>query len=1522
MRKTRLFLLTVIAGLGLTLSACNETALPLSSEYPDGVTSEDLGGSIETPWVDYTVPATSVSFPDEDKVVNINKGETYTYHPTMTPKEATIQALSFTSQNLNVATVANGVLTAVGGGSTTVVVSSLENSFTPITLEVNVTVPVTDINVSPTALDLGYGYQEQLNVTYVPADTTQTGVAFEVIDVAPANANVVTVSEDGLVTAGTDTGTAKIRVTSPFLNTVKTVNVNVEDKVIHAESVVIANKQSTVEIDKQFSINASVNPETAEDKGIVYESSDPEVASIDASGNVIALKEGTTTISAISHEISTVKDSFALTVYAIKADAISAPATVDLVLNATEQLHPVYKKAGETVVPSRGALTYTSSDTTVATVSAGGLITAKGVGTANITVKDTTDPLVPLEAVVVVTVSIDMATFNITGFADWTPNDGAEVFAWVWGGDAGYPGNWIHVALTMDGDPNDYTNVEGTFDAPRNIEGLVLVRCKNGTTEPDWDALGEEDGRIYNKTADVVVTGTALTAPSWVDYPEAPADSGFGIKFGNGLSVVGEDAGFDYEGRAQYSLSSIQFTTGATFSIYDFGSKAGWVEAVDGYSFGGDSKESEAWKSYLSMGDSTYTVLADFTADIFLKIAEGNNSIYFGLVEDPVVGDNYAVKVGDATTNLVEGTPTGTELKMFHASGVEVAANETVTFFLNNVAITANIGPDGDDIKEAPAVSLYNNFKGSVSSLLLIQANKADADIYLRVYEDGMSFWISGGTSADHDLDIPTEGFGLLFESGANIVATDKGETTIDEVTYHQYLVADAFFSAGEQFKLYNFAGRAGWVDDVDIYSFGGDGDHPEVWKDYLAKGAEYYTVKQDFYADVWMKLNINGNKIYFGLNADPIPLASEYKVKLSATAYALIEQDLTDEEKENGKVAKFSLNHDVVAGEVLAFLGDDVTIRSDIYANGDDLTPSEEKYNNYVEAELDYVIQADAANALIELNVYRSSYTFWVAGGNSADHAKPASYFLIGSFNSWTTSDATYKLTKVNSEHYRIEHVDLAQDDTLQVFWPDGETEPDRYISSASTYTDCHYTIDGDGNLVVAETATYTVDLWFDATAESSGNHVTLTKEVHYADVYSMKINNVDVGLVASSEGLSENEHVKYVKASVAVVAGQTIEMFADGVAIAAELSADGDDIQEPPAESKYNNYIGSLAAGFKVQESGTVDITMHIWNSGWVTFWISGGSSEDHALPEACFLTGTINGWATEDASLKLDKVTYNKYTISGVEFNAGDKLKVYYPNGGETEEAKYRSCDSTWTDCGFTLESGAGSNMIVTTAGTYTVDFYPYSGEHNYVVLTRTGDLTSLQISKNASAVTVGGADDTVTASNVTGTLTAVSSDTDVATVDVAGTTITIHPVAAGTATITVGDDTAVTRTIAVTVSAAATEKIITINTSGNTLDSGAWIAIWAWTGSGDGTFYYDHDGPTAGVFEIEVPVSCDHYIVLRMASGVDASVLDAAKTTWPNTTTPGSVWCQTGNIETGEVTINITGYSGGELYYSLP
>ena len=110
-------------------------------------------------------------------------------------------------------------------------------------------------------------------------------------------------------------------------------------------------------------------------------------------------------------------------------------------------------------------------------------------------------------------------SFTITQFADWVPNDAATVFVWSWGGGSG-DGAWSQVTLAYQGENNEYHNVSGTFNAPSDITGFNIARCSAGTTLPNWTAVGDAAGRVYNKTANVDVRSgvTSYTAPEFVPY--------------------------------------------------------------------------------------------------------------------------------------------------------------------------------------------------------------------------------------------------------------------------------------------------------------------------------------------------------------------------------------------------------------------------------------------------------------------------------------------------------------------------------------------------------------------------------------------------------------------------------------------------------------------------------------------------------------------------------------------------------------------------------------------------------------------------------------------------------------------------------------------------------------------------------------------------------------------------------------------------------------------------------------------
>ncbi len=104
----------------------------------------------------------------------------------------------------------------------------------------------------------------------------------------------------------------------------------------------------------------------------------------------------------------------------------------------------------------------------------------------------------------------------------------------------------------------------------------------------------------------------------------------------------------------------------------------------------------------------------------------------------------------------------------------------------------------------------------------------------------------------------------------------------------------------------------------------------------------------------------------------------------------------------------------------------------------------------------------------------------------------------------------------------------------------------------------------------------------------------------------------------------------------------------------------------------------------------------------------WVPGAEPVNHY-----YLTGSFNEWATTGLTQELAKVEDNHYRISNVDFAANTKFKVYSP-----EEQKYYSNDSTWADCGFTLDGD--KNIVLESEGTYTIDLHLDGQNNNFVTL----------------------------------------------------------------------------------------------------------------------------------------------------------------------------------------------------------
>ena len=124
------------------------------------------------------------------------------------PSNATNKKVEWVSSDKNIVTVsADGVLTPVKNGTTTVYCKALDGSGVEgkCTVNVqNVPVKVSSITLSATSLNLGVGKTSTLTYTLLPADATDKTIKW-----STSNSTVATVSQSGVVTALAE-GTASI----------------------------------------------------------------------------------------------------------------------------------------------------------------------------------------------------------------------------------------------------------------------------------------------------------------------------------------------------------------------------------------------------------------------------------------------------------------------------------------------------------------------------------------------------------------------------------------------------------------------------------------------------------------------------------------------------------------------------------------------------------------------------------------------------------------------------------------------------------------------------------------------------------------------------------------------------------------------------------------------------------------------------------------------------------------------------------------------------------------------------------------------------------------------------------------------------------------------------------------------------------------------------------------------------------------------------------------------------------------
>ncbi|MDG0791537.1 Ig-like domain-containing protein [Cohnella ginsengisoli] len=310
----------------------------------------------------------------------LEEGEQATLYATISPDNATHTAVTWQSADEDVATVsAGGVVTAVHAGTTVVTVTTADGGKTA-TADVVVTAPdiepvaVTGIALDRSVLALAKGQTGTLTATIAPANATNKQVRWRSSD-----ALVATVDATGLVTA-VGGGTATITAESADSGVADTAVVTVTEPVTG-----VTLNQSTLDmtIGGTYRLLATVLPERATNKQIVWRSDNENAARVDTDGNVTAVGAGTASITA-----TTADGGFETrTLVTVSAAAVSATGVeldmklLRLVAGNTVRLNATVKPADA----SNKTIVWSSSAPGVATVDVTGLVQAVAAGTASIT---------------------------------------------------------------------------------------------------------------------------------------------------------------------------------------------------------------------------------------------------------------------------------------------------------------------------------------------------------------------------------------------------------------------------------------------------------------------------------------------------------------------------------------------------------------------------------------------------------------------------------------------------------------------------------------------------------------------------------------------------------------------------------------------------------------------------------------------------------------------------------------------------------------------------------------------------------------------------------------------------------------------------------------------------------------------------------------------------------------------------------------------------------------------------------
>lgn len=527
------------------------------------------------------------------------------------------KAVLWKSSNTSVATVTSaGLVKAVGAGTATITCTAADGGGASAVSKITVTQPVTSITLNTYSIKWNIGKSGHFYPTVSPSNATNKNVTWK-----SSNTAVATVASDGLLTA-VGAGTATITCTAADGSGVKaTCAVTVLPQPV--TSIKLNTTSISWEVGRSGSFTATVSPSNATNKNVTWKSSNTAVATVSSAGLLKAVGAGTATITCTAADGSGVTAKCAVTVKATSISSILLTSTASSIYVGNH----AYIQA--TTTPANKKVTYSSGNTSVATVTQGGVVTGVSAGKAIITVKD---PDSSVKNTYTITVAAaPSGNVSISNTTASVPADKTFYLKSYTSGTTFQSSNAAVATVTSKG--FIYAKSAGVAIISATANGRVKTCAVTVTaaapvrfayTSPNSAALGD------------TVTFYAIT-----DKTRDGAKFEFTCN-GKAYSVTATSKTTDASGTHYIWKGSMKISVAGTFSVTAYSSKNGaWSTCADG--------KTSIFVSNVASA-STVSLNARRASDGLLRLNADYEGFLSAVTDDPLVSDAPTLGYGKVVT--------------------------------------------------------------------------------------------------------------------------------------------------------------------------------------------------------------------------------------------------------------------------------------------------------------------------------------------------------------------------------------------------------------------------------------------------------------------------------------------------------------------------------------------------------------------------------------------------------------------------------------------------------------------------------------------------------------------------------------------------------------------------------------------------------------------------------------------------------------------------------------------------------